>query len=189
VRRGAISLGDRVAVVGGGAIGLALLQVALATGCAETVLIEPIASRRSLALSLGATAVAASITEVVQAGDGAAYDAVFDCTGNADVPNAALGLGRSGARVVLVGIPPQAGRIDFQAVVLRELSIIGTVGHVYDVDTRAAVSLIATGRVDPTPLITHRLPLDRAVVDGFQFLAGDGRASAIKMLISPTLNG
>jgi (R,R)-butanediol dehydrogenase/meso-butanediol dehydrogenase/diacetyl reductase len=188
-RRGAIGLGERVAVIGGGTIGLAVLQVARTTGCAESVLVDPLSSRKRLALEFGATSVGSSIEELVQAGEGSSYDVVFDCTGSPAVPDEALVLGRSGARIVLVGIPPQPGMIDLQSVVLRELSLIGTVGHVYDLDTRAAVSLIASGRVDPAPLITHRLPLERAVDDGFRFLAGDGRASAIKILISPALLG
>jgi (R,R)-butanediol dehydrogenase / meso-butanediol dehydrogenase / diacetyl reductase len=185
VRRGRIGLGDRVAVVGGGTIGLAVLQVALAGGCADTVLVEPLAARRELAARFGAGGAVADIAGLVGAGLGGSFDVVVDCTGAAGVPGAALSLARSGGRVVLVGIPVRPGEVDFAEIVLRELTVIGTVGHVYDEDTRIAVALIAGGRVDPDPLVTHRLTLDRAIADGIELLAGEGRATALKVLVSP----
>jgi 2-desacetyl-2-hydroxyethyl bacteriochlorophyllide A dehydrogenase len=187
VRRSRLGLGDRVAVLGGGAIGLAVLQVAQTAGCATSVLVDPVPARRDLAGVLGAAEVASHPTDLLDTDLGASFDVVFDCTGIAEVPAQAAQLVRAGGRVVLVGIAPEPGKIDYKSLVLREVSLIGTVGHVFDEDTRAAVALIATGRVEVAPMVTHRLPLERAVEDGFAFLAGPGRTTAIKVLVSPHL--
>ena len=56
VRKSDLRLGESVAVVGGGTIGLLVLQVARAAGAGAAYLIEPRPSRRELGLSLGATA-------------------------------------------------------------------------------------------------------------------------------------
>lgn len=186
-RRGRVGLGDRVAVVGGGAMGLGVLQVALSSGCGSTALIDPIAQRRALATTLGADDVAKEIDDLLDGGCAGRFDVVLDCTGNADIPARAMDLARTGGRLVIVGIPPQPGKIDYKTLVVRELNMIGTLGHVYDEDTRSAVSLIASRRVDPAPLITHRLPLERTVEDGFQLLAAESRSTALKILVSPRL--
>ncbi len=184
-RRSRAGLGDRVAILGGGTIGLCVLQVALTSGCGETAVVEPLASRRSLANAFGADNVAADAGDLLDGGMRRCFDVVLDCTGTADAPADAVELARAGGRIVLVGLPPQPGKIDYKALVINELSLVGTVGHVYNEDTAAAVYLITRRRVDPSSLITHRLPLERALDDGFQFLAGSGRATALKILVSP----
>ena len=50
------SVGDSFAVFGGGAVGLAALLAAKACGAAPTIVVEPVASRRALAVELGASA-------------------------------------------------------------------------------------------------------------------------------------
>ncbi len=104
-----------------------------------------------------------------------------------DVPDSALTVVRPGGRVVLVGLPSAPCAVDLKRLVLRELSLIGSVGHIYDQDTRTAVALLCDRRVDPAPLITHRPPLEEAVHGGIAYLAGSGRATALKILISPRL--
>src|SRR5262249_22986869 len=56
VRKSQLRLGETVAVVGGGSVGLLTLQVARAAGASAVYLVEPLAARRALASSLGATA-------------------------------------------------------------------------------------------------------------------------------------
>lgn len=187
VRRARLALGERVAIIGGGTIGLAVAQVALTAGAAHVVVADPLPHRRALARRFGAHEAAA--VDVLHDGPHGGFDIVFDCTGNVDVPNSLLTLPRAGGRIVLVGIPPAAGKFDFKTVVLRELSVIGSVGHVFDEDMLAAVSLLCSGRVDAASLITHRIGLERAVPDGIQFLAGEGRSSALKILVSPRTGG
>lgn len=187
VRRAALETGDRALVVGGGTIGLAVLQVLLTSACREVCLVDPMTSRRALAAGFGATT-AAGVADLLDGGLAGAFDIGVDCTGSAAAPVDALPLVRSGGRVVLVGLPVGPSTLDLGTLVLRELSLVGSVGHVSDEDTRTAVALLSSGRVDPAPLITHRLPLQRAVDDGIAALAGTARATALKMLVSPRLS-
>ena len=57
IRDGNVRLGDRVVVFGMGAIGICALQVARAAGAHFTIAVEPVASRRDLALEMGADVV------------------------------------------------------------------------------------------------------------------------------------
>ncbi len=82
-----MKVGQRVAICGGGPIGLLSLQAIHMFGAASLTLIEPIADRRDLAIKYGADNVIDPITEdVVQRGleltGGLGYDVVIDCSGN-----------------------------------------------------------------------------------------------------------
>ncbi len=180
LRRGCVQGGERVGVVGGGTIGLAVSQVAGALG-AEVTLAEPEPARRALAGQLGAEAVA----DVELLGSG--YDAVFDCSGVAAAAAAALLALRQGGRLVAVGIPLGTAELDLRRIVLDELSVLGSIGHVWDEDFADAVRLICEGVVDPAPLISHRISLGEAVSTGFDLLAGRAGSDVRKILVSPHL--
>ena len=82
-----LKLGQRVAICGGGPIGLLALQAMHMGGASQLTLIEPIAERRELAKKYGATDVIDPIAEdTVTAGleltNGMGYDVVIDCSGS-----------------------------------------------------------------------------------------------------------
>lgn len=186
VRRGRVTAGERVAVLGGGTIGLAALQVALDAGAERVAVVEPVAWRREKAVELGAAAGVIPGDPVADA-LGGPPDVVVDCTGSSRTPEAAVKLVRAGGRVVLVGLPPEPGGLDFLHLVVHEVELIGSLSHIYDTDFRAAVELLGRGRAKAAPLVTHELPLEQAVEDGIALLAGPDRGSALKILISPRL--
>lgn len=183
LRRAELQPGERVAVIGAGTIGLAVLQVARTGGAGEIVVVDPIASRREVAGSLGADAVVDRLDRLAaEPGD---FDIVVDCSGASSVPNAAMELTRPGGRILLVGFPPHPGTLDYKTLLLKELSLVASVGHVYDEDFATAVRLLCSGRIDAAPLISHRIPFERAVSEGIERLAGPGRAQALKILVRP----
>lgn len=187
VRRARLAPGHRVVVIGGGAIGLAVLQVLRAMGCREVVVVEPLATRRDLARALGADDVSPTVESLILGDRASAFNIAFECSGHVDAPAGALDLLRTGGRLVLVGIARESGKLDFKSVILRELTIVGSVGHVYSQDTREAVSLLSSKRVDAAPMITDRLPLERAIDEGIGRLAGPQSDRALKILVSPRL--
>ena len=179
VRRAALESGARVAVLGAGTIGLAVLQVALARGAGEVVVVERSAARRATAAALGA-ATAGALDEA-----GAGFDVVVECTGQTAVVSGAPALLRRGGRLVLVGIPLDDVTFDLRRVVLDEITVVGSIGHVWNRDTIEAVRLICERQVDAGALISHRLPLERAVDEGFSLLAGEDAGTVLKVLVSP----
>jgi len=188
LRRGRLQPGDRVLVFGAGTIGLAVVQVAKALGAESVMVCEPIAFRRELAVSIGATAAAEPerIRELVARGS-RGPDIVVECTGSATVPELASELVRSGGRVVLVGVFTEAGPLSFLGLVLREIELIGSVSHIYDEDFLNAVELISSEKVDALRLVTHRVPLADAVHKGIHALGGPDVGSVVKILVSPEI--
>ncbi len=191
VRKANPRLGESVAVVGGGPVGQLVLQAARAAGAGQVYLIEPRAARRELALRLGATAAIdpAQPTWLEELRDtlhGVGPDIVFECAGAAGTAELAIKTARKGGRIVLVGIYPGQVPITTLEIIVGEKQILGTVQHHYDEDLPAAVELIASGRIEVTPLVTARIPLERVVEDGFLALAERGD-QYLKILVGPHL--
>jgi (R,R)-butanediol dehydrogenase/meso-butanediol dehydrogenase/diacetyl reductase len=182
-------LGDVVAVLGGGTIGLLILQVGQAAGAGEVVLIEPRPARRALALELGAAAALDPadpgwMDDVRRRTDGLGPDVVFECAGRPDSPSLAIRLARKGGRVVLVGITGGEVPVDILDLLIGEKTVIGTIQHTYDEDLPAAVRLLADGRVRGRPLVTAEIPLGDVVRGGFEALTSSG-LEHLKILVDP----
>jgi threonine dehydrogenase-like Zn-dependent dehydrogenase len=182
-----------VAILGAGGMGLLhLLALRAAAGpAAFIVLAEPLAERRGLALRLGADAAAepgaAVRAEVLERSDGRGADLVFDTVGGAAPLADALALGRPGGTVVLFAHAPagvsaagEAAGFALNAFFKSERRLIATYSSSRS-EQDAAWQLLTSGRLDPRPLITHRLPLERA--DEAVALAASG--TALKILLTP----
>jgi threonine dehydrogenase-like Zn-dependent dehydrogenase len=150
---------------------------------------DPLPERRELARRLGAEAAAAPGEEVRRAVDalsgGRGADVVFDTVGGAGPLLEALALTREGGTVVLfahAGAGEAAG-FDLNAFFKSERRLLATYSSAL-ADQQNIYRLLVSGRLDPSPLVTHRLPLSRfgdAVA-----LAREHRA--LKVLLTPELS-
>ena len=181
LRRGRLSVGERVVVVGAGAVGLMALQAARASGASHVALVEPRADRRSVGAALGAS-------EVLEpaAAEEVGADLVLECSGNPRAIGTALAAARKRGRVVLVGIYPEPASVSFLDVVTTEKELLGSFSHVYDEDFAAALTLLQHGGVQVEPIISDRIPLDQAVERGLAALEREPEAH-LKILVSPRL--
>lgn len=176
VAKAGIREGQTVAVVGGGTVGLLVLQVARAAGVRRAYVIEPLAARRALASRLGATACLDPgepdwAQRIVDSCGGPGPHVVFECAGAPGTLDVAVRLARKGGRVVLVAIYPEPVRLDALDLLVGEKQLVGTVQHQRDTDLQRAVDLLAHGVVDVRPLVTDTVPLCRAVEGGLDALA------------------
>ena len=153
-------------ILGGGSMGLLHLLVLRAVSPdIRAIVIDPLAERRTLAERLGAAATAApgeAASDAVNARtDGAGADAVFDTVGGAATLAAGLGLTRQGGTVVLFAHAPEGAKADFDLnnVFKFERRIVGTYSAALE-EQADIFDLLVAGRFDPTPLVTHRMPLD-----------------------------
>jgi (R,R)-butanediol dehydrogenase/meso-butanediol dehydrogenase/diacetyl reductase len=114
-RRGQVVPTDRVAVLGAGPIGLAVVAWARAIGVETVVVSEPSALRRDLAIELGAAAAFDPLTEpvagAVAAATGGGPTVVFECSGRPGLIEQAIEMTAIDGRVVIVGICPQNDEI------------------------------------------------------------------------------
>ena len=180
-----IKAGDRVCIVGGGAIGLIMLQLAKLSGASSLVLSEPNEKRRQVALSLGAdaaidpTAPDAGSAYEAALGDGA--DVVIECVGNNAAVKSAFQLAKKGATIVLFSVPKVDATFDLPLfdVYKKELTIKGSF---VNPDTHErAVRLINSGKLDFTSIITHRFNLDQLP----EAIAMQMSSESIKVVVCP----
>jgi aryl-alcohol dehydrogenase len=154
--------GSTILIIGGGSVGLAAVMGAKIQRCATVILLEPMASRRDLALQLGATHaldpraigdLAAAVREIVPVG----VDYAFDTAGIPEVLTATMNCLGSKAVFGIVGIAPPGTPVP------GDLMSLVTFGQ--------SVRGIIEGDSDPDAfipeLIEHyragRLPFDRLV--------------------------
>lgn len=175
------------AVLGGGGMGLLHLLVLKAVHPALKVLIsEPVAERRELALRLGADAVAPPGGETSEAAavltGGLGADAVFDTVGGAGPLEATLALSRPGGAVVLFAHAAEGERagFDLNAFFKSERRLLATYSSSLT-EQREIYRLLVSRRLDPSSLVTHRMPLARF---GEAVELAEGRR-ALKVLLTP----
>lgn len=108
---------------------------------------------------------------------------VFECAGGVDTVATALRLSRAGGLIVLCGLPGRASEIDVADLVLRELRVVGSVGHVVDPDLRRAVEFIAANVDRVAPMVTSVIALEDAVRCGLDVLAGPDHRDQIKIVV------
>jgi threonine dehydrogenase-like Zn-dependent dehydrogenase len=87
-------------------------------------------------------------------------------------------MARGGGKILLVGVYEQPLNWDPQAVIAKNLSLIGCLGGHFP----GAIELIRSGKVSVRPLVSHRFPLDQAT-QAFQTQLQD--PGAIKVMIIP----
>jgi L-iditol 2-dehydrogenase len=159
--------GDPTVILGGGSIGLILLQLARHAGSAPMVVVEPREEKRALAMELGADAVidpngldeVALRAKVDELTDGGAQ-VVIEASGNGRAAAAAMGLARRGATVLFFGVQDPALELPLKPfdIYHHEITIRGAFTNPLT-DTRAR-AMLATGRVKVEKLISHRYALD-----------------------------
>jgi L-iditol 2-dehydrogenase len=169
--RTGVRAGDSLLVVGAGVNGLLMIAAAHARAVDAVWVREPRHERLSVAEGLGAERQG---NELV--------DAAIVCTPKPDAIDAAVAALAPGGTLCLYA-PPAPGSpppIDGTNLFLHELTVTASYSA-GPADMRTALELIASGRIDPLPLVSHRLPLDETA----HALELQRRGLALKVVVLP----
>jgi 2-desacetyl-2-hydroxyethyl bacteriochlorophyllide A dehydrogenase len=183
-RRGRVTAGDTVAVVGCGGVGLNVVQCAAVAG-ATVIAVDLNDARLELATRLGARFVINPKAservdkEVRQLTDGG-VDVAFEVVGSPRTIDLAFSLIRKGGRLVVIGfchepVPINAGKLMFY-----ELELAGSLGCGAG-EYPEIVSLVEAGRIKLDPIVSGTLPLDR-INEGFDRLR---RGEGVRWVVTP----
>ena len=173
--------GAVVLVTGCGPIGAFAVGICKAAGAAHIIATDVNPRRLELARRMGAhDAVHPDDAEraVRAASDGHGADVVLEMSGVPSAVHQAFALARPAGRVNMLGIPSKTIDIDFASeLIFKGLTIYGVVGRrMYDT-WHQMTRFLRSGAFDPTPVITHRLPLE--AVDEAMSLIKSGEAGKV----------
>ncbi len=180
----ALKLGESVAIIGTGPIGLIAVAVARLAGASVIVAADKLPHRVKRAASLGATAAVNVIEEspvdAVMDLTGCGAHVVIDAAGSADSINSSISCLRPGGRMVLVGIPSRADvPVNFWTALDREARIhVQKRSNGNDPD---ALRLLQHGLIRSDDIMSHRFSLDRGQ-EAFETMAAY-RDGVLKPLI------
>ncbi len=178
---------DRVAVIGGGTIGLMCLAAAVANGVKETLITVKYPQQAEMAKALGATHVV-NITEsnvrdvIKELTNGIGVDVVVETVGGARDFEDSLAIVRKRGTVVLVAGYHKPLTVDLSRLVWSEVNVVGSNCYGYSGmsnDFERAIELIASGKVAATKIVTHRFPLDE-IAHAFE-IAADKESGSVKV--------
>ncbi len=177
---------DVVAVVGAGPLGYFCIQAAQARGGGRVIAVDRDEARLALAQAAGAEPVNVTQqhphTALADATQGRGADVVIEAVGSHDAFETAIDIVRRGGRVVIAGVYASE-TIELQLGVYWARALDIRFSGVCPVHAwwERTMSMVADGRIDPTPLISHRLPLSEAQQGYERF----DRREATKVLLLP----
>jgi L-iditol 2-dehydrogenase len=163
VRRAAPNLNASAVVVGAGMIGLFLVQALRLAGCGRIIAVDIAPEKLELARELGATdALHAGVTDalagILERTDGLGADVVFEAVGLGPSVDLAVRAARKGGTVTLVGNLSPKVELPLQAVVTRELNLLGSCASCGEYP--ACLDSIAHGAIRVAPLLSAVAPLE-----------------------------
>ena len=176
--------GDTVAVLGLGPVGLCAVQAALAGGAVEVFAIDSVGQRLEMARQFGAQPIHLTEEEpkrVVRAAtEGRGVDVVVDAVGDPGPLEMAISLARDAGTVSGIGAYAGRGEVPLGLAWLKgqtlRLGLANVIAHVDRV-----LALMQAGKLDPSPLVTHHMKLDKAA----EAYALYDQREALKIVLTP----
>jgi len=158
-------VGNTVAVIGCGPIGLAAILVCQASGAKAVYATDVSEYRIQMATRLGATMVLNPqktdvVKAILDATDGVGVDVVLEMSGVQSAIGQGFQMLRKGGRVSLLGLPPGPVMMDLgNWVIFKGATVLGINGREMFRTWDKMAALQVSGKVDFSPIITHRFPL------------------------------
>ena len=152
-------------VTGCGAIGLFSIAVAKACGAAKVFAVEVNAHRRQVAATMGADLVLDPATDnveeqILEATGGTGVDVLLEMSGHPKAIEQGFSLLRTGGRASLLGIPSKPMEMDLaREIIFKGATVQGINGRKMYETWFQMEALLASGKLNLEPVITHRLKL------------------------------
>lgn len=166
-----ITVGDIVAVVGCGTIGILSAVWARLQGAEKVIVVGRGREKLNMAQELGFQYVISTLSqdpekEIFDLTDGRGADAVLELAGNSSAIGTAINCAKKGGRVVLTGNPAEdivLERNTYWKILRRELTVKGTWNSSYNAnknDWEVTLKYMEKGLLPVEKLVTHRFRLD-----------------------------
>lgn len=180
-----ISCGDTVVVIGGGMIGLIMLQLARIKGAAKLILIEPVEEKRQLAKKLGADLTIDPIHQdtaaVLEENGITRIQTVIECVGKPSTIQQAIAIASKKSTVMMFGLTRPDEEVAIKPFQIFKKEIVLKASYINPYTQGRALALIAAGRVDVSSMVSTIAPLEQLP----EILADDSLRKTGKVIIRP----
>jgi len=176
-------VGEDVLVTGAGPIGIMGALVAKEVGARKVVITDINPARLELAKKMGIDYVVDARERKLQdvmaeIGMKEGFDVGLEMSGAAPAFRDMIDVMNNGGKIAILGIAPAAFEIDWNKVIFKMLNLKGIYGREM-FETWYKMTTLVQGRLDLTPLITHRLSIDD-YAEGFEVMCA-GEAGKVVM--------
>ncbi len=159
-----ISVGDTVLVMGGGMIGLIMLQLAKLKGAAKLIISEPVAEKREHAKVLGADIcidpINEDIAKVLAENGIERINTVIECVGRPDTMEQAIALAGKKSIVMFFGLTKPNEEIRLKPFEIFKKEIVIKSSFINPYTQKRALDLIASGKIDVSSMIYKKISLE-----------------------------
>lgn len=180
---GEVKLGDSVAIVGAGPIGLAALMTSRFYSPAQIIMIDPDENRLKMAKQLGATDTIAQdpLEAIDKLTGGEGVDVAMEAVGIPETFDICQRIVRPGGHIANIGVHGKS--VDFQLQDLWIKNITLRTGLVNTDTIPVLMRVVESGGVEPAGLVTHRFKLDE-IEKAYDIFSEAAKEQAIKMLLT-----
>jgi 2-desacetyl-2-hydroxyethyl bacteriochlorophyllide A dehydrogenase len=179
-----IRAGDVAAVLGLGPVGLCAVQSAIVAGASRVIAIDTVEQRLEVARTFGAEPIHLTEqdprAEVKRLTEGRGVDLAVEAVGDPRALELAIRLARKCGTVSVVGVYAERVEVHMGLAWIKALKMV--MGHANVIaHLDPVLALLASGRLDPSPLVTHHMPL----ADAPAAYAIYDKREALKIVLNP----
>lgn len=180
-----IKCGDTVVVIGGGMIGMIMLQLAKLSGAGKLLLVEPVAEKRRIAMELGADITvdptSEDVKEVLKANGVQRVGCVIECVGKVATMKQAIDIAGNHSVVMLFGLTAPDDEMTVKPFEIFQKEITLRASFINPYTQARALELIDSGKIDVTTPVYACEPLEE-----LPKILGDASRRALgKYIINP----
>jgi len=178
--------GDSVLVLGGGPIGLSVVQALIGKGCKNIIVSEVSKRRRQFATDFGAhhtidPTKTDVVEEVARLTSGQGADVAFDAAGVQVGLDSAMQAIKARGMLVNIAVWEKRASLAMNDLVFRERAYMGIATYALG-DFEEVIEAISSGAMTPGGMITKRIKLSEVAEEGFKALVED-KDNQVKILV------
>jgi alcohol dehydrogenase len=186
VQKSEVALGDTIAIIGVGPVGLATVLMAQFYAPADIIVVDLDDYRLGTARKLGATVAinngdGKAVDKIMELTDGQGVDVVIDVVGHPSTCALAQAIVGSGGRIANIGVHSTSVELHNELLWTRNITI--RMGVVNTNTIPVLLKMVKAGKLNPTSLVTHRLPLDQ-IIAAYEIFKHASEERAIKIILS-----
>jgi threonine dehydrogenase-like Zn-dependent dehydrogenase len=183
-----INCGDTVAVIGGGMIGLLMLQLSRLKGASRLIMVEPVEEKRILAKKLGADLVMNPFEEDIKTGlkDNGIdrINTVVECVGSINTIKQAIEIAGKKSTVMMFGLTKPGEELPVKPFEIFKKEITLKASFINPYTQKRAITLIETKKIDVRSMVYKTAGLDELK----NILSNKELRSRGKFIINPQLD-